>query len=221
MEKKTRLKRDYERLNTQFIDTTPNSPFFFNVTSIPDILTIGKNVIRIKGTRPNLQENSPVEIEVLDFNKNVIYHEILPDRNDDNTLNVIIHVYPETSPGVGTITFIGTTVVDTNLQPLVTSALTKSNIKYIHKINVNQKRRNDSRIIYDETPLVEIEEKKYSVLEEKLMQGANFQKVKYASGSASYFFSPSNLRPILKPKLGPSNVFISDYDDAIFKFANL
>jgi len=221
MEKKTRLKRDYERLNTQFIDTTPNSPFFFNVTSIPDILTIGKNVIRIKGTRPNLQENSPVEIEVLDFNKNVIYHEILPDRNDDNTLNVIIHVYPETSPGVGTITFIGTTVVDTNLQPLVTSVLTKSNIKYIHKINVNQKRRNDSRIIYDETPLVEIEEKKYSVLEEKLMQGASFQKVKYASGSASYFFSPSNLRPILKPKLGPLNVFISDYDDAIFKFANL
>jgi hypothetical protein len=67
MEQKTRLKRDYEKLKTEFVDTNLNSPLFFNITSMPEILTLGKNVIRIKGTRPNLLEDSAVEIEVLDF----------------------------------------------------------------------------------------------------------------------------------------------------------
>ena len=219
MEQKTRLKRDYEKLKTEFVDTNLNSPLFFNITSMPEILTLGKNVIRIKGTRPNLLEDSAVEIEVLDFNKNVIYHEVLPDRNDDNTLNVIVYVYPNTSPGIATITFIGTAVTDTNLQPIPSSKVRKNNIKYVHTINVNQKRRNDSRIIFDEKPKIEVEEKKYSILEEKLMMGADFQKVKYASGSASYFFSSTTLKPMLRPKSGSQ--FINDYDDAVFKFNKL
>jgi hypothetical protein len=136
MSKKIRIKRNLIRTKTGFVDTTPKSPLFFNITYIPDFLTSGKNVFKIKGNKPNFLENSNVLIEVLDSNGGVVYHEVLTDKDDDRSLSVIIYVYEDTPPGTATITFIGTSVVDLNGILLPPNKIVQNNVKYVHSIEI-------------------------------------------------------------------------------------
>jgi hypothetical protein len=89
-----------------FIDRSQSSPNYFDIISIPNKLTAGKNILKLRGGT-NLAPDSPIFIDVLDSNGNSIYHEVLDYMEDDGTRVISIHVYPDTAPGQGTIYIAG------------------------------------------------------------------------------------------------------------------
>ena len=118
MEKKTRLKRNLESLSTQFVDVTLNSPNFFNISYLPETFTSGKNLVKLKGTRPHFIEDSEIQVEILDSNKDPIYYGVLTGLDDDAALSIAVYIYDTTPPGPCTITFVGTSTVDLDLNPI-------------------------------------------------------------------------------------------------------
>jgi hypothetical protein len=221
MSKKIRIKRNLIRIPTRFVDTTPKSPLFFNITYIPDFLTSGKNVFKIKGNKPNFVENSSVLVEALDSNGSVIYHEVLTDKDDDRSLSVILYVYEDTAPGTATITFIGTSIVNLDGSLLSTNDIRQNNIKYVHNIEINQTRRNDSQIIYIEKPVIDVNERRYSIIEEKFLGitssgGESGSKVRYFDGTASYQYNYG--KPTITSTEGS---FLKDFNNGTIRFKSI
>ena len=68
-------------------DKSTLSPSFFRVSDVPQILTKGKNLLRISGHPTNLKDGTQILIDVRDSNGNDIYYEI-PDyiENDKSRL---------------------------------------------------------------------------------------------------------------------------------------
>ena len=87
-------------------DDNPFSDDFFNIVDFPTVLTAGKNLFKIKANANSLVRNSKVHIEVLDFNDNPIYYEVVQYAEVDGTRVISIWVYPETPPGAARI-FVG------------------------------------------------------------------------------------------------------------------
>jgi len=164
---KKRLKKDLINRQVDFVDTKLNSPDFFNISYIPESFKSGKNLVKLKATRPNLFENSSISIEVLDAYGEPIYYEIIPQTDTEYALSIAVYVYENTPIGECTITFIGTSAVDLNFNPIPKDKIKLNNIKYVHRLNVNRTDINDSPIIIKDPPIVNIHEKKYSIIEEK------------------------------------------------------
>ena len=162
-----RLKRDLINVNTRFVDSERNSTNFFNITSIPDSFTSGKNSFKIKPNFTNLSQNYPIYIEVLDAKGYNIFHHVTDSEEADGSRIVAVYVYPTTNLGDCTVTFIGTSKVDLNKNPLDRTSIVENNIKYVHRMGVDSFKVNDNDIIFDKEPTIEISEKKYSIIEDK------------------------------------------------------
>ena len=108
------LKRNLINTNSQFVDTSELSTNFFNITSIPEYFSAGKNAFKIKPNFNNLSQNYPIYIEVLDSNGNNVFHHVTTAEEADGTKIIAVYVYRTTSLGTGTITFIGTSNTDLN-----------------------------------------------------------------------------------------------------------
>ena len=70
---KKKNKQNLESYNPRFIDFGKNSPNFFNITSIPDAFSSGKNVIKFRPYQQRFRASDPILIEILDFNNEPIY----------------------------------------------------------------------------------------------------------------------------------------------------
>jgi len=60
-----------------FEDTSLTSPDYFQITEFPTRLTAGKNLFKLRGNPNNLRPGGYFDIEVLDYNGNPIYNEIV------------------------------------------------------------------------------------------------------------------------------------------------
>ena len=191
MERKKRIKRNLEEMPTQCVDSAINSPNFFNISYIPESFTSGKNLVKLKGVRPHFVEDSEVLFEILDSNKEPLYYEIIRELDDDGALSIAVYVYPDTPSGNCTITFVGTSVVDLNLSPLDKNKIHRNNIKYIHRLTVNETKVNESLLRFKESPTATVSERKYSVIEEKFQNitgsiGTSGSKERIIYTTASY-----------------------------------
>jgi len=162
-----RLKRNLIKLNTQYVDLKHNSTDFFNVTFMPEVFTSGKNTFKFKPNYDNISQSHPIIIEVLDSNGNNIFHHITELQDEDGSNIVSVYVYSTTDIGDGTVTFVGTSKVDTSLNKLNRNDIVENNIKYIHKMNVDPFAINDTDISFEKSPEISITEKKFSIVEEK------------------------------------------------------
>ena len=132
-----RLKRNLIKLNTRYVDLKQNSADFFNVTFMPEVFTSGKNTFKFKPNYDNISQSHPIIIEVLDSNGNNIFHHITELQDEDGSNIVSVYVYSTTDIGDGTVTFVGTSKVDTSLNKLNRNDIAENNIKYIHRMNVD------------------------------------------------------------------------------------
>ena len=64
------------KFNTYIVDNTDNSLNYFNIISMPNEFSAGKNVIRILANKNNLVKGSQIHVEVLDYNGDPVYYEI-------------------------------------------------------------------------------------------------------------------------------------------------
>jgi len=194
-----RIKRDLINKQTAYVDTQENSPNFFNILSLPEYFTSGKNLFNIQPNYKNLVKSRPILIEVLDSDGEAVFHEFINYQDDNNKLFIAVHVYRDVAVGNCTITFMGTSRVDTSLNPLRDSDIVENNIKYVHNYSINARYRNDSPIIFLENPKITAREKKYSIIEEK------FTSNRIITESGVGLYSHYNGKPLLFVSNGSFN----------------
>ena len=157
--------KDYSNIKVLFDDTTPSSPKFFRVSDVPQVLTKGKNLIRISAHPSNLVPNSQIIVDIKDANGAPIYFEIPDYLEDDKSRVISIWVYHDkgddnTANGDATITIYGVARTDQNGKPVPTSYRGKHNVKWSTSINVDRNRETISPVIFksDNLPIVSISE---------------------------------------------------------------
>jgi hypothetical protein len=157
--------KDYSNIKVLFDDTTPSSPKFFRVSDVPQVLTKGKNLIRISAHPSNLVPNSQIIVDIKDANGTPIYFEIPDYLEDDKSRVISIWVYHDkgdynTANGDATITIYGVARTDQNGKPVPTSYRGKHNVKWSTSINVDRNRETISPVIFksDNLPIVSISE---------------------------------------------------------------
>ena len=77
MERKEAVYKGLEFIPVSYIDDTLTSPGYFQISEFPTRLTAGKNLFKLRGHPTNLKVGGILNIEVLDFNGDPIYTEVV------------------------------------------------------------------------------------------------------------------------------------------------
>jgi len=187
MIEKKKFKRDYINVATKYSEINNSSPNILNVTFMPESFSAGKNLFRFKPNPMFISHEFPINIEVLDSNGNPIYHEVLRKKEKDKSINVAVYVYDSVPIGACSITILCTVYRDLNGILLPRTDVKKYNYKYTHSLNADKSKLNDSEIVYKQEPIVQVSEKKISIVEEKF----DAQKQSGSIGFATYSFKDS------------------------------
>jgi hypothetical protein len=182
MIEKKKFKRDYINTQTRYTETNNNSANILNITFMPELFTAGKNLFRFKPNSMFISKTFPINIEILDLNGNPIYHEVLRKKERDKSINVAVYGYDSVPVGECSITILCTVYRDLNGILLPNNQVQKYNYKYIHTLSVDKTKVNDSEIIFAKEPKITLEEKKFSIVEEKFTN----QKPSGSIGFATY-----------------------------------
>ena len=161
------------------VDTTPTSDQFFNIVDFPEKLKAGKNLFKIKANAGTLVDNSKIHVEVLDYNGQPIYYEIISYAEHDGTRVVSIWIYPETPPGNATVFVAGRAAVNPNTgQAISYSTEYRSpnyrdvpNVLWSRRLTVAPTLKNDSEIIFIKQPKAIIQEVTQPFLQIDNLQG--------------------------------------------------
>jgi hypothetical protein len=145
---------DLRKVSVYIEDNTPTSPNYFRMSNVPELLTKGKNLIRISAHPTNLVDNSPVLIDVRDSNGNPIYYEIPDYIEEDKSRVISIWIYHDkgddnTPNGIATITILGTSKFGSNGEPIPSRFAGKPNVKWQTTVNVDRNRKSNTNIIFD------------------------------------------------------------------------
>lgn len=157
--------KDYSNLKVLFEDTSQTSPKFFRVSDVPQVLTKGKNLLRISAHPSNLVPNSQIIVDIKDSNGDPIYFEVPDYLEADKSRVISIWIYHDkddenTANGDATITIYGISRVDQNGKPVPSQYRGKHNVKWSTTVNVDRDRENISPVIFksDNLPTVSISE---------------------------------------------------------------
>lgn len=148
--RKQRIYRGFHNLDLPIIDTSTNSPDFFNITYMPSLFTAGKNGIYLTGNAKNLKKNSSLDFEALDCQGNPVYCEINNYVDTVKRYILTVYIYPETPAGPGTLTIIGTANTD-NVKWQNTY-----NVKWTTPINIQPTLPNSNEIVFQESPNIDV-----------------------------------------------------------------
>ena len=152
MKRKEAVYKGLEFIPVYFEDTSLTSPEYFQITEFPTRLTAGKNLFKLRGHPTNLRVGSVLGVEVLDYNGDPIYSEVVDFIDEDKSRVIAIYIYSETSPGDCTITLVGESV---NVPADWTGRL---NTRWSRTVPVNPNVSNISEIIFEKTPTVSVQE---------------------------------------------------------------
>jgi len=152
MKRKTAVAQRLLNIPVLINDTTPTSPDYFQISDFPLRLTAGKNLIKIRGNSSNLRAGSPINIEVLDYNSNPIYSEIISYIDEDQSRVIAIYIYSETSPGDATIIITG----ESKNVPAIWR--NRPNIRWTRTVPVNPTADNTTEIIFGIEPTISVSE---------------------------------------------------------------
>ena len=179
MKRKEAVYKGLQFVPVWFDDVSLTSPDYFQITEFPTRLTAGKNLFKLRGHPTNLRPGSYLNIEVLDYNGDPVYSEIVNFIDEDKSRVIAIYVYAETSPGDCTITITGEAVnVPADWQG-------KSNVKWTRTVPVNPNVSNISEIIFEEVPTLVIAENVGVHLDRVYSAAGQFPT--YTTGTVKYF----------------------------------
>ena len=86
MKRKEAVYRGLEFIDVYFADTSATSPDYFQISEFPLRLTAGKNLFKLRGHPTNLKVGGVLNFEVLDYNGNPIYSEVIDYIDEQNKL---------------------------------------------------------------------------------------------------------------------------------------
>ena len=196
MKRKTAVYKGLLDLPVYFEDTSLTSPDYFQVSEFPDRLTAGKNLIKLRGNNSNIQSNTLLGTEILDYNGDPIYHEIVNYVDEDKSRVIAIYIYEDSAPGDATIIL---TATATNVPP---EWRNRTNVRWTRSVAVNPLTPNISEIIFETEPIVTVSEQVAVQLDR---QYASTQFPTYSTGTVKYI--SQNDTPIIELVGG---IFTSD-----------
>ena len=183
MKRKEAVYKGIEFIPVYFEDNSLTSPDYFQITEFPTRLTAGKNLFKLRGHPTNLKVGGILNMEVLDYNGDPIYSEVIDYIDEDKSRVIAIYIYTETSPGDCTITLIAEAST-INGAPVPIDWQGRPNIKWTRTVPVNPNVSNVSEIIFDTTPIVTVDEIVGVHLDRTYAIG---QFPTYSTGSVRYF----------------------------------
>jgi hypothetical protein len=152
MKRKTAVKQRLLETSVFFEDTSLTSPDYFEISEFPLRLTAGKNLFKLRGNPTRLAAGSSINIEVLDYNGNPIYTEIISYIDEDQSRVVAIYVYKETSPGDAIVIITG------EAKNVPRTWQGQANVRWTRTLPVNPTAENVSEIIFEQEPTINITE---------------------------------------------------------------
>ena len=152
MKRKTAVIQNLNILPVYIEDTSLLSTNYFQISEFPTRLTAGKNLIKLRGNPNALKVGSAVKIEILDYNGDPIYAEIISYIDEDKSRVVSIYIYEDTSPGDATIIIVG------EAPSVPIEWQNKFNLRWTRTIPVNPIEPNVSEIIFEQDPTIVIRE---------------------------------------------------------------
>jgi len=154
LSKRRRGKENLIAAQTYITDRSANSPSYFVINNYPTEFTSGKNAIRLLGTSNKLKPGSEVFVEVLDAAGNPVYAEINNYVDQHNNFVISVWVYDDAVRGIGSVTLLGTALVDENNNPMPSVWRDRPNVKWSRQITISPTKRNDSEILFERPPRV-------------------------------------------------------------------
>ena len=202
MKRKEAIYKGLQFVPVYFEDTSLTSPDYFQISEFPTRLTAGKNLFKLRGNPFNLKVGGALGIEILDYNGNPIYHEVVNYIDEDKSRVIAIYIYENTSPGDCTVTLLAEAAL-INQQSIPTEWQGKPNVRWSRTVPVNPNVSNISEIIFETVPEVTVEEI-VGVQLNKIYSGS-VQFPTYTTGQVRYY--SYNNQPAIEITNG---VFTSD-----------
>lgn len=152
MRKRKTYDRGYRFISVFIDDTTLTSPDYFQITEFPSRLTAGKNLFKFRLKPETFRIDRPIEVSIIDKQQNPIYSELVDFVYEDGSRVISIYIYEDTAPGEAIITMVG------ELINVPEQWKNQINVRWQRKILVNPTLENETEIIFETTPSVEISE---------------------------------------------------------------
>jgi len=192
MERKKAVYKGLEFIPVLYEDPSLTSPDYFQISEFPLRLTAGKNLFKLRGHPTNLRVGGALGIEVLDYNGDPIYTEVVDFIDEDKSRVIAIYIYENTSPGDCTITLVAeATTIENNAVPQDWQG--KVNLRWKRTVPVNPMVANVSEIIFDKLPVVTVQEQIGVQLDR---QYATTQFPTYNTGTVR--FTSQNGQPVIE-----------------------
>lgn len=184
MKRKEAVYKGLEFVPVYFEDTSLTSPDYFQITEFPTRLTAGKNLFKLRGHPNNLRVGGVLNIEVLDYNGDPIYTEVVDYIDEDKSRVIAIYVYSETSPGDCTITLLAEAQTIQGAS-VPTEWQGRPNIRWKRTVPVNPNVSNVTEIIFSKLPEVTVSEQ-IGVQLDRIYSGSQ-QFPTYSTGTVRLF----------------------------------
>jgi len=184
MKRKEAIYSGLDLIPVLFEDTSPTSPDYFQITEFPVRLTAGKNLFKFQGNPTNLKVGSLLGIEILDYNGDPIYHEVVDYLDQDKSRVIAIYVYDTTSPGDCTVIITGE-AVNIEGQQVTADWQNRTNVRWTRSCPVNPVTANESEIIFESLPTVLVSEQIGVQLDRVYPNNTQFPT--YSTGTITYF----------------------------------
>lgn len=143
MARKQLLKENLSDFPTYILDDSQFSPDYFKLSSVPERLEGGKNLLKIRAHPNNLVAESEVRIEILDANGDTVYFEIPPYIAADKSRIISIWVDDIVAEGLGKITILG------EAENVPANWKGRPNVKWEKELFIDPSSPNRSEIIFD------------------------------------------------------------------------
>jgi len=184
MKRKEAVYKGLEFIDVYFEDSSLTSPEYFQISEFPTRLTAGKNLFKLRGHPTNLRVGGVLNLEVLDYNGDPIYTQVVDYLDEDKSRVIAIYVYSDTSPGDCTVTLLA------EAQTIQGAAVPtewqgRPNVKWTRTVPVNPNVSNHSEIIFTQPPQVAVTEQ-VGVQLDRIYSGSQ-QFPTYTTGTVRYF----------------------------------
>ena len=199
---KKAAREDLSKLSTYIDDTSTTSPKYFRVSDVPQVLTKGKNLLRISAHPTNLVPGSQILVDVRDSNGNPIYFEIPTYLEQDKSRVISIWIYHDkgddnTANGDAHITLVGISRIGLDGNPIPSKFSGKPNVKWSTVVNVDRERNNTSPVIFESSnvPGVAVSES-IEVYQNQPQSGNTLNLETITGNNATYYYKGTT--PIVK-----------------------
>jgi hypothetical protein len=214
---------DLSKISVYVTDTSATSPKYFRVSDVPQVLTKGKNLIRISAHPTNLVAGSQILVDVRDSNGNPIYFEIPNYLEHDKSRVISIWIYHDkgednTANGEATITLVGVSRIGNNGESVPSKFRGTPNVRWQTIVNVDRARSNTSPVIFETVNIPEVAiSESIEVYINQPQNGSRLNLVTDSGSKATYYYKGTT--PIVKLNDGTFNGEMLNYSIVLSDFS--